>query len=85
MVLKKERKGKGNVCVLLEGQKFCCVTVLARPGLRVYCPLSLKCGSGSTTVCTQHRKGRLSCGFSFRFVLFFAYLIVLNALRGDLA
>lgn len=79
MVLKKERKEKGNVCVLLEGQKFCCVTVLARPRL------SLKCSSSSTMVCTHRRKGQLSCGFSFRFVLFFAYLIVFNALRGDLA
>lgn len=79
--IKKERKGKEKCVSCWRARSLSCdsISPASATGLKSVRP---KCSSPwpAHTV----GEGQLSCGVLFHFVLFFAYLTVFNALRGDL-
>lgn len=69
------------MCVSSEDRSLLCdsISPASATGLQSVTPhVRLQHG------CAHGGEGQLSWGLLFHFVLFFAYLIVFNALRGDL-
>lgn len=82
MVLKKERKRK---CVrLVGGPEVLLCNSISKAWAKALMSVKPKVRQRLPRACTQHSRGRLSCGLSSRPVGF-AYLTVLDALGGDSA